>query len=256
MAWSGPPVDVRAILIDRLMRRLNISRHSLRHIHWFRQLKNIPQNVPHLNGRSAIATAETLAGEEAQLRDKCETMRHELESLKSRLVRQQSENADLKAQQEHDRTTIAAGEGEASKLREQLQNATKDAEHLKSLVNQLDMTREELASKLRCSVAEQRQTANHVQELQMQRDKAREALEQNAEEIAHLKRVLEAVDRERDMAQSEANLRSEEISRLMETNLQKERESVELTKELQRSEQRVQIAEECLQKADIEVGRV
>ncbi|KAL3692205.1 hypothetical protein R1sor_005856 [Riccia sorocarpa] len=90
-----------------------------------------------------------------------------------------------------------------SNLLNRMENAERDVEQLKTLIIQLDITREELVGKLKVTTTKEQQAEKHITAMEAEVGRLRGEVENRTAEVSHTCSLLEVLSRERDHLQSE-----------------------------------------------------
>ncbi|KAL2650624.1 hypothetical protein R1flu_018752 [Riccia fluitans] len=156
--------------------------------------------------------SEARMSTEQELRKRYGNLLSQLDEARIQVIKFQSELEERRAQQEEHRGQAEALKLELQNCTKRMENAERDVEQLKTLIIQLDITREELVGKLKLTTTKEQQAEKQVIALEAEVGRLRVEVETRTAEVSHTCSLLEVLSRERDHLQSELNNSKEKLA--------------------------------------------
>ncbi|KAL2623607.1 hypothetical protein R1flu_003812 [Riccia fluitans] len=156
--------------------------------------------------------SEARISTEQELRKRYGNLLSQLDEARNQVIKFQSELEERRAQQEEHRGQAEALKLELQNCTKRMENAERDVEQLKTLIIQLDITREELVGKLKLTTTKEQQAEKQVTALEAEVGRLRVEVETRTAEVSHTCSLLEVLSRERDHLQSELNNSKEKLA--------------------------------------------
>ncbi|KAL3691022.1 hypothetical protein R1sor_004673 [Riccia sorocarpa] len=147
--------------------------------------------------------SEARMSTEQELRKRYSNLLSQLDEARKQVIRLQSELEERRGQREKDRSQVEALTLELQNCTKRMENAERDVEQLKTLIIQLDITREELVGKLKVTTTKEQQAEKHITAMEAEVRRLRGEVENRTAEVSHTCSLLEVLSRERDHLQSE-----------------------------------------------------
>ncbi|KAG0566570.1 hypothetical protein KC19_7G073400 [Ceratodon purpureus] len=199
-------------------------------------IREIDGSMAQLTSALAARTVERDRETEARITSeqealkKCSSLVRELEELRGKYSRLQADHSGRR-----------------------LETAERDVEQLKTLITQLDSTREELVGKLKSTLADQQMAEQRVVAMDMEIRRITQDYGERTGEVNHLCGLLDALGKERDQLQMEVNVQGERIGQISDENGQLQSEIHFLKRNLQTAEHRLQSGQNLIQQAESEI---
>ncbi|XP_073392396.1 uncharacterized protein [Physcomitrium patens] len=140
---------------------------------------------------------------EQEVQKKCNSLVRELEEIRWKYSQLQGDHSGCSRSREESSLKVADTTSQLQLCMRRLETAERDVEQLKTLITQLDSTREELVDKLKNTFADQQMAEQRVAAMDMEIRRLSQDYAERTGEVNHLCGLLDAVGKERDHLQIE-----------------------------------------------------
>ncbi|KAG0610499.1 hypothetical protein M758_7G071100, partial [Ceratodon purpureus] len=222
-------------------------------------IREIDGSMAQLTSALAARTVERDRETEARITSeqealkKCSSLVRELEELRGKYSRLQADHSGCSRSREESSLKVAETTSQLQMCMRRLETAERDVEQLKTLITQLDSTREELVGKLKSTLADQQMAEQRVVAMDMEIRRITQDYGERTGEVNHLCGLLDALGKERDQLQMEVNVQGERIGQISDENGQLQSEIHFLKRNLQTAEHRLQSGQNLIQQAESEI---
>lgn len=190
---------------------------------------------------------------EQEVQKKCNSLVRELEEIRWKYSQLQGDHSGCSRSREESSLKVADTTSQLQLCMRRLETAERDVEQLKTLITQLDSTREELVDKLKNTFADQQMAEQRVAAMDMEIRRLSQDYAERTGEVNHLCGLLDAVGKERDHLQIEASAQAERIIQMNDENGQLQTEMHFVKRNLQTAEHRLQSGQNLIQQAEAEI---